>query len=159
MELKSELENELEKAKKEFMELISDELGIPKDLMTKGAINLENGKTKIDFREHAPRLDLDEFNVACEKMKTCFDNFAKSEIRRNDELVILQILWVYEANANNFMYRNFIDKLKKEMAEENVVPISMPVLTKEQVEFINSLKRTSRDEMEAKFYVKTEGKR
>ena len=159
MELKSELENELEKAKKEFMELISDELGIPKDLMTKGAINLENGKTKIDFREHAPKLDVEEFNRTCEEIKAMANDFSKKEARRNDELVILQILWVYEANANNFMYRNFIDKLKKEMAEENVVPISMPVLTKEQVEFINSLKRTSRDEMEAKFYVKTEGKR
>lgn len=149
---------DLKKMNVEFKELLYEELGIPKDLMTIGAVDIENEKTKIDFREHAPELDLDEFNRTCNELKAMANNYAKEEAKRNDELMILQILWVYEANASYEMYRNFINGLGKEMMANSNKPIAIRTLSKEQVEFINSIKRTPREEKGAKIYVKQDFK-
>ena len=141
--------------KKEFEDLLYKELGVPKDLMTKGAVEIENGKTKIDFREHAPKLDIEEFNRTCDEMRETIRKMAKAEEKRQDEMLILQILYVYETGMDFWHYKAIMLKMLKEVAKEKPNDnFRFQMLTKEQVEFINSIKRTSRDEMEAKFYDK-----
>ena len=141
--------------KKEFEDLLYKELGVPKDLMTKGAVEIENGKTKIDFREHAPKLDIEEFNRTCDEMREAVWKMAKAEEKRQDEMLILQILYVYETGMDFWHYKAIMLKMLKEVAKEKPNDnFRFQMLTMEQVEFINSIKRTSRDEMEAKFYDK-----
>ena len=137
-----ELENELEKAKKEFIELISDELGIPKDLMSKGAVDVENNKIRYEYQAPKPERDLENFKLGCDEMREVVEKIAKAEEKRQDEMLILQILYVYETGMDFWHYKAVMLNLVKEVEKENPNSnFNFQMLTMEQVNYINSLRR------------------
>ena len=143
-----DLENELEKAREEFLELVSKELGIPKDLMSKGAVDIE--KEQVHFKEQVPKenaqLYYEEFKSSCDKMNETVRKMVRAEEKRKDEMLILQILYVYETGLDFWHYKEVMLRLVKEMAKENPTNnFRFQFLTMEQVEFINKTKRTSRE--------------
>ena len=137
-----ELENEVERLKKEFVELVSKELGIPKDLMSKGAVDVE--KEQAHFKYQAPKLELDleSFKSGCDGIREAVEKIARAEEKRQDEMLILQILYVYETGMDFWHYKAVMLNLVKAVEKENPNSnFNFQMLTMEQVEFINKVRR------------------
>ena len=144
--MENKLENELEKARKEFMELISKELGIPKDLMSKGVVDVEKEQAHFKYQVPKPELDFESFKSSCDEMSDLVRKMCRAEEKRQEEMLILQILYVYETGMDFWHYKAIMLKIVKEMAKENPNDnFKFQMLTIEQVDFINKIKRTSRD--------------
>lgn len=136
-----ELEKEIEKLREELLDVVSEELGIPKDLMSKGVINIEKEQVHYKYQVPKPKLDLEGFKSNCDKMRELVEKMTRAEAKRQDEMLILQILYVYETGMDFWQYKAFMLRVMKEVEKENPNGnFRFKMLTNEQVAYINEMR-------------------